>query len=148
MVAQGANEPTPVAGVGERQRAEALYDDALQRAGRAEYTAAAEGFLAADALAPNPEALQSAIAAARRAQEHILVVWGAQRAIARESSDPKLAAKAREALAEAIPHLSRLELDCEGQACTITVDGALLAAHCSGSTSGRAQTWQGARPQD
>jgi hypothetical protein len=84
-------------------------------------------FLQADAILPSEEALSNAIAAARRANEHLLVAQAALRARAREETAPELAARAREALTEAEKHLSRLELNCEPVPCKIDLDGTPVA---------------------
>src|SRR5262245_36216833 len=67
----------------QRQRAAAAFDDAVAKFNRAEFAEAARRFLEADALAPNAGAITNAIAAARRANEHLLVARAAERAIAR-----------------------------------------------------------------
>ena len=46
----------------------------------------------------------------------------AERAIARESVDAKLSAQGRQALLDAARHLARLDLGCEPEPCTITLD--------------------------
>jgi hypothetical protein len=104
------------------------YDAALAHYNRAEYAAAAELFLEADTIHPSEAALASAMAAARRAHEHLLVVEAAQRAQMRQATAPELAARAREALAEAAKHLSRMELSCNPTPCSLTLDGVSVPA--------------------
>lgn len=108
----------------ELQRAAEVYDSALEHYERAEYAEAAKLFLEADSIHPSTEALMNAMAAARQANENLLVVTAAMRAEARESAEPALAARARQALAEAERKLSRLELSCSPSPCTMTIDGA------------------------
>lgn len=108
------------------QLAAETYDAALAHYNRAEYAEAARLFLQADSILPSEEALSNAIAAARRANEHLLVARAALRASAREEAAPELAARAREALTEAEKHLSRLELSCEPVPCEIELDGTLV----------------------
>jgi hypothetical protein len=106
-----------------RSKAAEHYDRGVEHFERAEYAAAVREFLAADELVPSADALNSAIAAARRSNDHLLVLRASQRAIARESVDPKLAAGAREALAEASRHLARIEASCEPAPCALELDG-------------------------
>lgn len=106
------------------ERAAQAFDEGVAAFRRAEYRNAALAFLRADELLPSSDALSNAIAAARRANEHLLVVSAASRALARESESPELAASAREAVAQAERHLSRLELTCSAPiACQLTLDG-------------------------
>jgi hypothetical protein len=106
-----------------RTKAAEHYDRGVDHFERAQYAAAVKEFLAADELVPSADALNSAIAAARRSNDHLLVLRASQRAIARESVDPKLAAGAREALTEASRHLARIEASCEPAPCTLELDG-------------------------
>ena len=117
-----------VADAGTVELAAETYDAALAHYHRAEYAEAARLFLQADAIEPSVEALSNAIATARRANEHLLVARAALRAQAREEAAPELAARAREALAEAEQHLSRLELTCQPLPCAIELDGESVAA--------------------
>ncbi len=107
------------------QHAEAAtaFDQAVSLFDRAEYAAAARAFLHADDLAPSGQSLENAIAAGRRASDHLLVATAAERAVAREPSDSPLATDARQALSEASPHLGRLELGCEPAPCSLSLDG-------------------------
>jgi hypothetical protein len=106
-----------------RARAAALFDEGSALFARAEYERAAESFLAADALVPTSEALQSAIAAARKAEAHLLVVQASARAMSRESQDPDLASRARAALAEAERHLAKVQVSCSPEPCVVFLDG-------------------------
>jgi len=107
------------------------YDRGVDLFERGQYAAAVAEFLAADELVPSSDALGSAIAAARRSNDHLLVLRAAEKGIARESVDPKLAAGAREALAEASRHLSRIEASCEPAPCALELDGKPIAAGTS-----------------
>ena len=100
------------------------FDAGVEHFEQAEYEAAARAFLRADVLAPSSDALANAIAAARKANDHLLVAEAAERAVARERSDPGLAARGRDALAQAARHLARVELRCEAEACELSLDGA------------------------
>src|SRR5688500_7480301 len=106
----------------ERRRAAELYDRGVALYESARYAEAARAFYEADELSPSSDALSSAIAAARLAHDHLLVARAAQRAVARESSDAKLAADARAALSEAEAHLARLDLACSPAPCTLSID--------------------------
>lgn len=110
-----------------RARARELYAGAVAAFEGARYAEAARGFLDADALSPSSDALSSAIAAGRRGSDHLLVARAAERAMARESSDPQLAGAARVALSEAEPHLSRVELKCSPSPCQLTFDSEEVA---------------------
>jgi hypothetical protein len=112
----------------ERKRAAAAYDRAVRLFDAAKYADAARAFLEADQLVANSEALSSAIAAARSANDHLLVAQVAERAMARESSDPKLAGAARAALSEAEAHLARVELQCQPAPCSLAIEGASVEA--------------------
>jgi len=114
----------PAAADGDSTRLAAdTYDAALAHYERAEYAVAARLFLEADTLHPSPEALSNAIAAARKANDHLLVAHAALRAQERREIAPALAARARQALAQAEIYLSRLELDSAPIGCEMTLDG-------------------------
>lgn len=103
------------------QAAEA-FDRGVKHFERAEYEAAAKAFARADELLPAANALKNAIAAARKAGAYLLVAELAARAEKRASSDPDLAAQAREAVAEARQKLAWLELACKPEPCSLTLD--------------------------
>jgi len=105
------------------KKAGAAYDEGVKLFEQARYAEAARAFLRADEIAPNSAALSSAMAAARRGSEHLLVARAADRALAREGQDSKLAAQARQALSEAAPHLARLQASCEPTPCELVLDG-------------------------
>jgi hypothetical protein len=107
----------------DRAKAAAAYDRGLRLFDAARYQEAARAFVEADQLVPNSEVLSSAMAAARKANEHLLVLEIAERALAREASDPKLAGAARAALSEAEAHLARVELGCEPAPCSLMIEG-------------------------
>jgi hypothetical protein len=121
---ESGKSPTPE----ERKRAATAYDRAVRLFDAAKYADAARAFLEADQLAPNSEALSSAIASARSANDHLLVVEVAERAMARESADPRLAGAARAALSEAEAHLARVELQCRPAPCSLLIEGAPVDA--------------------
>src|SRR3982750_798612 len=104
------------------KRAAAAFDEGVDRFKRADYQAAARAFLLADELLPNDQAITNAIAAARRANDFLLVAQAAERALARSDSGP-LAAASREALADAATRLSALETSCDVTPCTLSIDG-------------------------
>jgi hypothetical protein len=112
-------EPDPA-----KQRAAAAFEEGVARFGRAEYEAAARAFLRADDEAPSSRALLNAIAAGRRASDHLLVAGAAERAIGRAGADEALATAAREALAEAAGSLARIDLHCEASPCALRLDDA------------------------
>lgn len=107
----------------DRARAAAAYDEGVQHFDRAEYQQAARSFLQADSILPSADAVENAIVAARKANDHLLVVQAAQRAEARAPDNARLAAEARAALAEAAPHLARIELGCDAASCHLVLDG-------------------------
>lgn len=109
-----------------RQRAAALYDRAVALYESAKYGEAARAFYDADQLSPSSDALSSAIAAARLAHDDLLVARAAQRAVARESSDPKLAGDARAALSEAEAHLARVDLSCAPAPCGLSIESSAV----------------------
>src|SRR5688572_20862421 len=125
VLSRAANAADPAAGetAADRDRAAALFDEAVRLSERAEYELAARKFLEADALSQSSDAVSNAIAAARRANAHLLVAEAANRAVGRQSSEPDLAARARVALAEAVLRLSRLELSCRPTPCELDFDG-------------------------
>lgn len=106
-----------------RAEAAAAFDDGVARAARADYEGATRAFLRADELVPSTQALANALAAARKAGDHLVVAHAAERAAGRAASDPDLAARAGAALAEAATHLARIETACDAADCTLTVDG-------------------------
>lgn len=106
----------------ERRRAAELYDRAVALYESARYAEAARTFYEADEASPSSDALSSAIAAARLAHDALLVARAAQRAVAREGSDPKLAGDARAALSEAEAHLARIDLACSPAPCTLSIE--------------------------
>jgi hypothetical protein len=107
-----------------RRAAAAAYDEGTDLFERAQFAAAAQAFLRADNQLPSSDAVSSALVSARKSNDHLLVVQVAERAIARESADPKLAATARQALLEAARHLSLVDLDCAPKPCALMIDGA------------------------
>jgi hypothetical protein len=104
------------------KRAAAAFDDGVERFKRADYQAAARAFLLADELVPNGQAITNAIAAARRANDFLVVAEAAERVLARGDSSP-LGAAAREALADAATRLSAFETSCDAAPCTLSIDG-------------------------
>lgn len=110
----------------QREDAARQFDVGVYLFDKAEYSAAVQAFLKADDLSPSSDAIANAIAAARRSNDHLLVVQAAERGIARAAADPALAEKARLALAESAPHLSRLTLDCDPKPCEVLFDGATV----------------------
>ncbi|MCA9598134.1 MAG: hypothetical protein KC776_32705 [Myxococcales bacterium] len=110
------------------QTAASAFDEGVELFEHARYQEAAKAFLKADAAVPNAEALSNALSAARRANDHLLVATVAKRAVAREATEPDLAARARQALAEASKKLAAIDLACEPTPCTLTLDGATTKA--------------------
>jgi hypothetical protein len=98
-----AAEEPPAKNASTREQAAALYDRGVTLFEHADYANAARSFLAADAAAPNGDALRNALSAARRAQDPALVRAVADRGVAREPTDPELAALSRAALADLEP---------------------------------------------
>jgi hypothetical protein len=98
-----AAEEPPAKNASTREQAAALYDRGVTLFEHADYANAARSFLAADAAAPNGDALRNALSAARRAQDPALVRAVAERGVAREPTDPELAALSRAALADLEP---------------------------------------------
>lgn len=124
--AQSTAAPTPPSAAPTAQQkaaAAAAFDEGVKRFERADYGPAAKAFLQADEVLPNPDAITNAIAAARRANDHLLVAQAAERGIARAEQSSALATQSREALSQAARHLARLELDCEPTPCSLSLDG-------------------------
>jgi len=113
-----AEAPAP-----DKGRAAIAFDQGVARYTRAEFAEAARAFLEADRLSPSAVAISNAIAAAKRAGDHLLVARTAERAIARGDA----VVEAREALADAATRLARLELTCEVTPCALSVDGEAAA---------------------
>jgi hypothetical protein len=111
---------TPPSG---RAAAARAFDEAVARYEHADYEGAAKAFLRADELAPSTDALHNAIAAARKANDHLLVATAAERAIARPSERQELVTEAREALAFAAKNLAQIDLGCSPLPCKLLVDG-------------------------
>jgi hypothetical protein len=107
-----------------RKRAAERYDQAVALYDSGKFGAAAHAFFEADELSPSSDALSSAIASARLAHDDLLVARAAQRAVAREAKDPKLAGDARAALSEAETHLSRVDFSCEPEPCRLSIEDA------------------------
>jgi hypothetical protein len=107
-----------------RASAAAAYDEGVKHFQAARYPEATRSFLRADEFVPSRDALLNAIAAARRANDHMLIVEAAQRATVREPEDAELAAKARQALSEASLHLGRLDISCAPTPCSLKLDEA------------------------
>lgn len=108
----------PPAG-GDKQRAAAAFDAAVAKFKRAEFAEAARGFLEADTIAPSAVAITNAIAAARRANDHLLVARLSERALTRGDA----VVEARAALAEAATRLAKLDLACDASPCALAIDG-------------------------
>lgn len=106
-----------------RKDAARAFDEGVKLYEKAVYADAARAFLRADGLAPSKDALSNALAAARRSNDHLLVVTAAERAIARETTEPELATNGRKALAEASAHLAKVDLSCQPTPCDVSVDG-------------------------
>ena len=115
-------QPGPAVTAEQREQAAHAYDEGATLFDRAQFAAAAQAFLRADDTLPSLDAVSSALVAARKSNDHLLIVKVAERAIARESADAKLAAQGRQALLDAARHLARLDLSCEPEPCTITLD--------------------------
>lgn len=126
LAAIGATSPCAAETDSMRVAAE-TYDAAVAHFERAEYAAAAKLFLKADTIHPSDEAMNNAIAAARQANDQLLVAQIALRVADRADTAPELAARARQALAEAEVHLSRLELSCAPAPCELDLDGTPVA---------------------
>jgi hypothetical protein len=120
--ANASAEPTS----DERRRAAAAFDEGVARFKAADYPAAAQSFLVADGLVPNALAIRNAIAAGRRANDFLLVAQAAERILGRPS-EPALTAEAREALSEASSRLALVDLSCDVDPCTLSLDGTRVA---------------------
>lgn len=110
-----------------RAAAAQAFDEAVAHFDRAEYAEAARIFLRADELAPNADAVGNAIQAARKANDHLLVVTAAERALSL-SATGELATLARDALAESGKSLAHLHLACDPAPCTLSLDGTSVPA--------------------
>lgn len=106
----------------DRAAAARAFDDAVARFDQADYAGAARAFLRADDFAPSTDALHNAIAAARKANDHLLVVTAAERAISRPNERQELVTEAREALVVAARSLAQVDLSCTPAPCKLLVD--------------------------
>lgn len=120
-----ARGDTPPSG---RAAAAKVFDEAVGRFEHADYDGAAKAFLRADDLAPSTDALHNAIAAARKANDHLLVASAAERAIGRPNERQELVTEAREALALAARNLAQIDIACTPLPCKLLVDGAPVPA--------------------
>ena len=132
-VAQAQHAPTP----SQIEQAADAFDAGVDAFERADYRAAVQKFLRADALIPNTDALFNALAAAERTKNDALVATAAARAVSREALAPKLAARARKALEIAEPRVARLVLSCEPTPCELALDGEPIPAGTSYALSGK-----------
>ncbi len=112
----------------DRTRAAAEFEVGLKLYQRSDFAAAARAFFRADSIEASDDALGNAIAAGRKAGEHLLVARAAERAERRREASADVKAKAREALAAAAPHLARVRLSCEPAPCEIRVGDEVLPA--------------------
>jgi len=118
-----ADEPKSARGA-----AAQAFDEAVKKFEHADYEGAAREFLHADELAPSADALHNAIAAARKANAHLLVATAAERAIERPNEREELVTEAREALVVAAPKLAHIDLGCAPLPCTLLLDGSPVPA--------------------
>ncbi|HEY3493665.1 MAG TPA: hypothetical protein VGK73_03220 [Polyangiaceae bacterium] len=107
--------------------AAALYDEAVRLFDAARYAESARAFLRADEAQPNAAALESALAAARRAGDPLLLAAAARRVLGREQQDAALTKQAAEALTEAERHVARVELVCSPAPCELAIDSEPVA---------------------
>jgi hypothetical protein len=105
-----------------RERAAALYDDAVRAFDRSDFAAAANDFLAADQIVPSRDALDNALTAAERAQKPLLVIAVAERMLGRSDLSPSLLARARRAFENAKKEVGWLVLACNAP-CELRIDG-------------------------
>ncbi len=101
-----------VAHADDKADAAAAYDRGTVAFERGDWAEAARAFAEADALLPNPSALESALRSAQRTGDPALVMDLCDRASARSS--PTLQALAAEARAEAETKVGRLVVHCNG----------------------------------
>ncbi|HMJ15355.1 MAG TPA: hypothetical protein VK524_28260 [Polyangiaceae bacterium] len=119
LAGNAAAQPTTKA---QRDQAAAAYDEGATLFDRAQYAAAAVAFLRADDTLTSSDAVSSALVSARKTNDHLLIIKVAERAIARETLDPKLSAQGRQALIDAARHLAQVDLSCEPEPCSIALD--------------------------
>ncbi len=128
ILALGICEPQPArAQSTDRDRAAEAFDAGVKHYERAEYAEAARAFLRANETLPSKDAVENALKSALRANDQMLVVAAAQRAVRRDADAPELAARAREALVQASAKLAVLDLACSVSDCQIRIDGAIVA---------------------
>lgn len=92
-----------------------------------EYARAAEMFELADAAAPSPAALRSAIRSHQAAGQRARAASLSLRAQTRDAADPQSATLATTTLAALAPALGRVQVQC-APACTLTLDRRAVAA--------------------
>lgn len=95
-----------------------------------EYARAAEMFELADAAAPSPAALRSAIRSHQAAGQRARAASLSLRAQARDAADAQSVSLAASTLASLAPALARLQVQC-APACTLTLDRRAVAAQPS-----------------
>jgi hypothetical protein len=122
-----------------------MFDEGVVRFEHGDFAEAARAFLRADELAPNLEALKNAIAAALKAREHLSIARAADRILRRADLDPALANAARDALANALPHVATIDVACAPEPCTIALDGEAVPAGTVYTTPGE-HTFTAERP--
>jgi hypothetical protein len=98
-----------------------------------DYAAAAAAFEEAYGIAPHPDALLNAIDARRKAGDLVLAARNCQRLI-RDYPGEKAASDARGHLGEITPKVARLDLQVQGSATSVAVDGAPVELAAAGPT--------------
>ncbi|HMR77381.1 MAG TPA: hypothetical protein PKD61_19870 [Polyangiaceae bacterium] len=127
ILALAAWAPRPAfAQAAPRDLAAEAFDAGVKHYERAEYAEAARAFLRANETLPSKDAIENALKSALRANDQLLVVAAARRALRREADAPELAARARDAMVQASAKLAILDLACSVPDCQIRIDGSIV----------------------
>src|SRR5438105_8056926 len=127
VLALAASASTARAATPEELRAREAYDRGTAAYDRGDYATAARELAAADALAPNPVALQAALDAALRADDPVVGMVLLERST-RFTPDGALAEMIRTARARFAHRTAFVHVACGSAPCVCSIDGATVDA--------------------
>lgn len=105
------------------EMAAAEFERGVERYGAADYEAAALAFARADRLTPSFDALGNALASAKKAEAHLLVVEIGRAILARAAVPEPLKRAADEEFQRSVRYLASVRIRCES-VCKLSIDGA------------------------
>jgi len=114
---------SPRAQADAKAEAAASFDAGVNAYKAGDFRAAARHFIAADDARPNASALANALASARNAGDWPMLANVATRTLARDGVPDEVASVARQAMADATPHVAELIVRCDDAPCQVLVDG-------------------------